>query len=365
MTVRTVLHVEDVVAWAEEHRQRTGKLPTAKSGVVVAKPDEKWGNLDSALHAGLRGFRRGWSLPKLLAEYCGHRNRKQLSKYTIKTILDWADDHKQRTGDWPTSDSGAIEAAPGETWLAVSMALSHGRRGFRGGSSLALLLAERRGVRHRLLLSKLSHAEILKWAGAFKKKTGNWPTEESGPIPESPGDTWLSIDKALRRGRRGLRGRYSLSRLLADRRGVTRHVRKPPLSFEQILVWADAYKKRRGRWPKANSGRIKGTGETWYSVQKALYAGKRGLPAGWSLARLFAEYRGVRNHLGLPQLSESKILKWIKAYIRRHGKMPTSESGPIDESRGETWCGVNMALRQGGRGLKRGGSLAQLKRKFL
>jgi hypothetical protein len=33
---QTVLHVSEILGWADEHRDRTGKLPTASSGVVAA-----------------------------------------------------------------------------------------------------------------------------------------------------------------------------------------------------------------------------------------------------------------------------------------------------------------------------------------
>ena len=44
--------------------------------------------------------------------------------------------------------SGPISEAPGETWGAVDAALQKGSRGLPGGSSLALLLADKRGAEH-------------------------------------------------------------------------------------------------------------------------------------------------------------------------------------------------------------------------
>src|SRR5436190_22672706 len=38
----------------------------------------------------------------------------------------------------------------------------------------------------------------------------------------------------------------------------------------------------------------------------------------------------------------------------------TKTSGPVTETLQETWCGVNLALRRGGRGLPGGTTLAQL-----
>jgi hypothetical protein len=63
--------------------------------------------------------------------------------------------------------------------------------------------------------------------------------------------------------------------------------RKPPLSVEQILAWADAHRARTGRWPTRNSGAVReAPGENWSAVGWALWAGHRGLPGGDSLARL-------------------------------------------------------------------------------
>jgi hypothetical protein len=68
--------------------------------------------------------------------------------------------------------------------------------------------------------SRLTVQKVLAWAGAHHRRTGEWPRTGSGAIPESPGDTWLRIDNALRYGYRGLEGGSSLARLLQRERGV-------------------------------------------------------------------------------------------------------------------------------------------------
>ena len=78
---------------------------------------------------GLRGFRKANSLAKLLAKHRGRRNRKQLPPYTSHQILKWAKSHHERTGQWPLNRSGSIPEAPGETWMAVDMALRTGNEG--------------------------------------------------------------------------------------------------------------------------------------------------------------------------------------------------------------------------------------------
>jgi hypothetical protein len=356
------LHHKQILGWADAHHEETGSWPTKKSGRVRGTLDEKWHRIDNALRLGLRGLPRGDSLARVLARFRGVRNRKALPPFTIEQILKWVDAHFDRHGDWPTGSSGNIADAPGETWTAVEIALSHGRRGLPGGSSLARLLAKHRGKRNASRLPPLRIGMILKWADAYHRRTGMWPIAESGPIGDAPGETWMAVDQALRHAMRGLRGGSSLSRLLFRRCGVVpKQRRKTPLSVGTILSWADAYHDRNGRWPKEKSGLIpEAAGETWYKIQIALREGKRGLRGGSSLAKTLAEHRGVRNVQDLPNLTTKTILAWADAYRKRRERWPTRSSGPIDGTSGETWNAADMALARGLRGLPGGSSLAKL-----
>lgn len=140
----------------------------------------------------------------------------------VDTILQWADAHHARNGNWPIANSGPIRESPGDSWIAVDAALRRGSRGLPGSSSLARLLAAHRGVRNRNALPRLTVEEILRWADRFHERTGEWPVQLSGAIPELPGETWRHVDSALRRGIRGLAGGSSLCRLLRQHRGVPR-----------------------------------------------------------------------------------------------------------------------------------------------
>jgi hypothetical protein len=136
----------------------------------------------------------------------GHR-RKQRRKpeLDVDRIVEWAVEHHARTGEWPGPASGVVCAAPGETWRGVGVALLQGHRGLPGGTTLARLLAERVGKPHRDDLPRLSEDQILAWADSHHARTGDWPKQHSGTIPESPcGDTWNAVYIALRVGRRGL-----------------------------------------------------------------------------------------------------------------------------------------------------------------
>jgi hypothetical protein len=137
-----------------------------------------------------------------------------LPRLTRRQILAWADEHRQRTGAWPTRRSGPVAAAPEEMWLAIDECLREGCRGLHGQSSLARLLAARRGLRNPAAPPPLSKKKILAWADAHFGRTGQWPTGGSGSVHDAPAENWQLIDQALRVGRRGLAGGTSLRGLL-------------------------------------------------------------------------------------------------------------------------------------------------------
>jgi hypothetical protein len=410
---------DQILAWADAHHRQTGAWPTAKSGIIPDSGREKWSAVDTALLAGLRGLPGGSSLARLLARHRGFRNIKDLPPFTEDQILAWADAHHRQTGDWPTERSGPVLSAPGETWMAVTMALSYGRRGLPGGITLPQLLADKRDVRKAkrrphltpaqilawadahhgapgenwravnlamlrgmrglsaglslaLLLERergvrplfgvpLRRKEILAWATAHHRRTGQWPTRESGPIPEAPGEAWSTVDTALRNGLRGLRGGSSLPRLLAAC-GKKRNIQDlPPLTKREMLAWADAHHERSGHWPNGKSGPVvDAPDERWDLIDVALRVGLRGQPGGSSLARLLFRKRGVRNPKGLPPLTREQVLAWAERHRQRTGKWPQQSSGLIADAPGETWAGVDNALRCGRRGLPAGSSLARL-----
>ena len=214
---------------------------------------------------------------------------------TPHQVLGWADAHHARTGGWPHARSGPIPEAPGETWAKVHNALRVGRRGLAGGTSLARLLQAERGARHQKDLPRLSRTMVLKWADQHFNRTGRWPTLSSGPIPDAPGETWLAVDAALRRGRRGVKRGSSLARFLAKHRAARNHLALAPLTVEQVLAWADSHRARTGRWPKGRDGLIADAPghEKWSAVNAALIVGVRGFPGGDSLARLLERHRGA------------------------------------------------------------------------
>ena len=292
---RPLLHISQILEWADEHFERTGRWPTISDGKVVQTADEKWMNINAALIQGLRGLPGGSSLAKLLAERRGNRNIGALPPLTESMILAWADLHFARHGAWPGRDAGPIESRPGETWHNVNASLHNGRRGLPGGSSLARLLDNQRGVRNPANVPRLSTRQILAWADAHHRRTGKWPTLKSGPVADAPGETWQAIARALHAGLRGLPGGSTLARLFASHRGVRNRKGAAPLTLKKILAWADAHFRRTGVWPHARTGRIvEVPGDTWLAVDRALRREGRGWSGRTSLAQLLAKHRGVR-----------------------------------------------------------------------
>jgi hypothetical protein len=184
----------------------------------------------------------------------------------------------------------------------------------------------------------------------------------AGRIPKAPkGTTWVAVELALIRGRRGLPGADSLANLLEAHRGVRNRLSAPDLTVEQILAWADDHLRRTGEWPKYPDGPVAAApGETWHAVNTALTRGTRGLPGDDTLAKLLARHRGVRNKSELPHLMVGQVRAWAEAHKARTGRWPGGKSGPIPEAPGETWSGVNAALHVGMRGFPGGDSLARL-----
>jgi hypothetical protein len=132
---------QQILAWADAYHACAGRWPTVRSGAIMEAPHTTRQGVHDALYLGQRGLPGGSSLARLLARARGVRNIRALTPLNLRQILRWADAHERRTGTQPTRDSGPIVDAHGETWGAIDYAARFGRRGLRGQSSLAKLLA--------------------------------------------------------------------------------------------------------------------------------------------------------------------------------------------------------------------------------
>jgi hypothetical protein len=353
------LTVDQILAWADDFQRRTGDWPHVNSGLVRKVDDLTWKRIDSALRQGCRGLTIRSSLGRLLFEHRGAGRLRDNSELTVEQVLAWADAHHKRHGVWPTAVNGAVDDSPGNTWCGINSALIHGFRGLPAGRSLAELLAEERGFRNMMRLPDLKVRQILGWADAYRAAEGRWPDATSGAIADSGGETWRAVADALMEGKRGLK-KTTLQNMLAKHRGFRNHMALPPYEIDAILQWADEYHAKNGRWPTVKSGAIPGApGETWIKVSTALSSGIRGLPGGSSLAKLLMEHRGARYDAHRPPLDPATIRKWAARFEKENGKLPSRQSGPIPWSDGDSWSNVELALRNGSRGLPGGSSLAK------
>ncbi len=215
---------------------------------------------------------------------------------------------------------------------------------------------------------ELTEDIVLLWCDQFHERTGQWPQMKLHgklTIEGSVGIRWKWIDSALLRGSRGLPGGSSIPRLLAKHRGVRNRKGLSKLTHKLILKWAEAYHKRHGRWPIQDTTERdipESPGDGWQNIDDSMRRGLRGLPGGYSLARLLEDERGVRNFANLPPLSEAQILKWCDAYHERTGRWPGQRvwMEEIPESGGETWCRVDQAMKIGIRSLSPGDTLSNL-----
>lgn len=352
------LSVSRILKWADDFRRRKGEWPNRRSGEIPGT-NETWNRIETALQQGQRSLPGGNSLAQLLATKRGRRNRMRLPQLTSKQIIRWAKRHRRVTGAWPTVDSGAIEGTT-ETWQTVTGAIARGRRGLEQHSGLAGFLETHVGHRNRKTLPLLSISRILEWADAYHAEKKEWPTRLSGDIPNTA-DTWLSIDSALRKAGRGLRGKSSLPRLLASKRGVKPRLNAQHLSLDQVVALALKWHQRTGKWPNRQSGEIDPSGDNWASIDSALRTGARGLPGGSSLTELLVQHCGVRDSKHLPTLSIAQVMNWARAFHAERGRWPVREDGAVFDT-GETWAGIDAALRRGSRGIGRKTSLPQLRR---
>lgn len=140
-------------------------------------------------------------------------------------------------------------------------------------------------------------------------------------------------------------------------------MRGEKLSISQIIIWIKNYNKRFGKFPTSRSGKIENTNEDWCNINHALNEGHRGLPFGLSLSKLIEKhFTDYINHKKLSDLTEDKIVNWIKEYKNKYDKYPTYNSGQIDGTN-ETWAGVDISLKKSLRKLPKS-SLSQLKEKI-
>lgn len=364
----TRLTKEQIRQWCFAHRERTGVFPQMKSGPVNDQPDISWATVEKVLNRGNRWLPAGSSLAKFLRAEFGVTNRAGKTTLTPPMILQWADAHHARTGRWPVVrkhhlGQDPVPESPGDSWRTINAAMRTGARGYKGPSSLRTLLSKHRGAQYRHWLVPLSLKQIVQWAESHKNRTGHWPRDRSGAIPESPPNTWAGINNALIHGRRGLLGGITLAQLVARHRRVPHRRELPSLTMTQVLRWAHAHHQRAGHWPRKQSGPVhEAPHENWHAIDAAMHQGHRGLPGGVTLVQLRRQQLGGPRRRPSKPITIAQILQWADAYHKRTGDWPMRTSGPIGGGVKGTWAGVQHALQQRLRGLPKSSLAAILLR---
>jgi len=370
------LSLEKILSAAKHFHDQHGKWPNVQSGYTNEKDGDTWAAIDSALRLGGRGLPGGSSLAQFLHEQLGVQNVHALRTLSVQEILRWADAHHARHGKWPNKKSGNIPEAPGETWEGVRAALKEGLRGLPKGTSVVRLLQKHRNIRNPSDLPNVTEAQILRWADSFHERKGRSPTSNSGEVADAPGETWRSINYALKKNKRGLSSSCSLADFLQQHRGKRIPARAPQLSFPLVLRWIDEHKEATGQYPSSESGSIpQQPGETWSTVASAMARGSRGFTRAITLAAFLRENNRSRERkrkkesanrpfTRRPPLTIKQVLAWADHHHQITGRWPGSTSGPVEGQESEDWQNINSALRIGLRNLPGGSSLARLLSEF-
>jgi hypothetical protein len=109
--------------------------------------------------------------------------------------------------------------------------------------------------------------------------------------------------------------------------------------------------------------RLRKQGLNQTAIARQLGVSPQNVSAAFSRMGQSARQAGIRvRQTGVSGLTIPQILRWARAYFKRHRRYPSAGSEPIEGTNGETWLKVNAALHSGCRGLPGGSSLSRLMR---
>ncbi len=276
---------------------------------------------------------------------------------TLDRIWEWAQEHFEENGKWPTQYSGVVASKPDETWRNINSAFGKGSRGLSSEYSVARLIKERAGLDKDIPIS-----ELLKWCDNHFKEKGKYPRCTQDIIPNSGGLRWKQLDSLMRSGSRGFAKGTTLRKFLVKHRGERDMKNLPDLSEKRIKELLLAYYEKHNQWPKSSSEEIADpeTKDSWQKISYAFVHGKRGLYK--SSLRLFIN-ENLDSSLVKEQLTVDKILNWADAFFKKHGEYPKQRSGVIPQSKNDTWMTIETALREDRRGMRGEKSLYQFLKK--
>ena len=217
----------------------------------------------------------------------------------------------------------------------------------------------------RLAEEDFTYERVKEAMVAYQRVHGRLPKcHTPGEVPGLPGETWSRIDGALCGNRRGV-DKWPVSyRSIADFQAKvfgTRNIMDlDDLDAEKVEDAMAAYRDAHGGGlPEYDTpGEVSGLpGEKWLGIDYALRRRKRGTdkwPTRYdSLADFKAKVFGTRNKKNLDALEHEEVKDAMAAFRDAHGgDLPTSQTpGEVPGLPGETWLGIESALKVVGRGV--------------
>lgn len=338
---------ELIVAAAQKHHERTGLWPNPRSGDATQDFGFKirWSSIIPIIRGDMHT-----TLAQILAEahLKSGRARSVQHPMTEQDILAAAKKHFDRNGKWPGARSKEAELDFGypEKWVNLDQALRVGGRGLPKGTNLSAFLRAHGCVDN----DSIPQEDILVAARRHSDRTGKWPTQASkGGAEDFAGmgsHSWWDADDSLR-----AQGTSLMKFLVGE--GV-REPWAPPLSESDVLSAMDKYKARTGRWPTQKSGNATGDigfQTTWRNINSRLGRRRTSIP-------MLLVARGRRAG---GTLTEEVVLTAIQKHIARTGLPPSVRRNDATDDFGypEKWANINVALRDGLRGLPAGSSLSR------
>ncbi len=280
----------------------------------------------------------------------GHGALKDI--LTEEMIVEAIRKFKDKYGKYPISSTKEeVPGLPNETWKSIDNSGENGFRGLEKGMTLGQIK-----IKHNFNRN-LTEEEIVEAIIKFEEIHGKYPTRDSEEkVPGLPDDNWTAINNSGQKGHRGLEIGLSLAEI-KRKHGLTNDL------DENLIVQAmTLYKEIHGTYPSVQSKeQVPGLpNENWNAIDMAGRKGHKGLQKGMSLSKIKKKH-GLKK-----ELSVELIVEAILAYQKIHGKYPVSDTkDPVPGMPEDTWKALNSAGAVGIRGLKKGRTLAWIKRNKL
>jgi len=339
-----------------------GRIPGASDGNAYkwAGTQITWAGINARLIKGHDQLQGGSSLSQLCVEM-GLRTPPTTLPQIKKAILAYF----RKTGKIPARLTGCAEEWFGFPihWKTIESRLNRGNGGLPKESPTSL---QKLCTEMGLCTPPTTLPQIKKAILAYFKKTGKAPSHNEGCAKEWFGFPiyWITITSRMTRG-------HSISNLppnglslyrLCLKMGLPPHPVSPvsgPLTLSRVKNIILTYFNEMGTPPTINSGDIPDLSLSWKTLDADLRQGLKGLPKGYSLARLCKE---MKLETSSEALTLGQITKAILAYYNETGKIPVEISGNAFNWFGFciSWQTIGNKLRYGSKNIPGNTSLEKL-----